>query len=62
MDSIPVQTVMLGAPVTRIAEVIGQAREIQRGRDCVGGATAVNDRRLIEYGEFRRHGLGNAMG
>jgi hypothetical protein len=52
---------MLGAPVTRIAELIGKTREIERGRDCVGSAMTVNDRRLIEYGEFRRHGLSDAL-
>jgi hypothetical protein len=52
---------MLGAPVTRITEVIGKTREIERGPDCVGGTVTVNDRRLIEYGEFRRHGLIDAL-
>src|ERR1700733_7973239 len=43
---------MLRAPVTRVAEIVGELREIERGGYGIGGRVALNDRRLIEYGEF----------
>lgn len=39
---------MLGAPVARVAEIIGELREVERGRDRIRDRVAVNDRRLIE--------------
>ncbi|MEJ0048468.1 MAG: hypothetical protein WDN04_21905 [Rhodospirillales bacterium] len=48
----PQQSVMLGAPVARVAELVRGLREVYRCGDRVGDLVAFDHRRLVEYREF----------
>jgi hypothetical protein len=45
------QPVMLGAPVARVAEIVGELREFNGGRDRVRHRVPVDHGRLIEHGK-----------
>ena len=44
--------VVLGDPVARVAEPLGEAREVDRVAERVGARVALGDRRLVEDAEL----------